>query len=198
MRAAPLARRGPAGEARAGNGRCASPAARDAGNRRCRPWKSAGPRSSAELRGEHLRPDRGGRALPGVSAVVRQRGDPRAGRHLVAARLTVNYRGPALRPHDPEPERSARTGWRSISTEGPFRRFEGEWRLAELAADACKIEFMLRYEFDSALVGRLAGGVFDGIANTLVDAFARRAEQAPAGRSRPARGQADPTPGKSS
>ena len=60
---------------------------------------------------------------------------------------------------------------------GPFRHFGGEWRLIELAPEACKIEFTLRYEFDNALVGRLAGGVFDGIANTLVDAFAHRAEQ---------------------
>ena len=62
---------------------------------------------------------------------------------------------------------------------GPFRRFEGEWQVVELAAEACKIEFTLRYEFDSALVGKLAGRVFDSIADKLVDAFARRAAHAP-------------------
>jgi ribosome-associated toxin RatA of RatAB toxin-antitoxin module len=116
---------------------------------------------------------------------------------VVVARLTVNYHGlrfdlttrnPKKRPH-----------WMAIHLDrGPFRRFEGEWRLTELAAEACKIEFLLRYEFDSALVGRLAGGVFDGIANTLVDAFARRAEQAP-GRAEPHHAdQVDPTRGEPS
>jgi len=71
-----------------------------------------------------------------------------------------------------------RPHWMSIHLErGPFRRFEGEWQVLELSPAACKIEFTLRYEFDSALVGKLAGLVFDGIADQLVDAFARRAEQ---------------------
>jgi ribosome-associated toxin RatA of RatAB toxin-antitoxin module len=59
---------------------------------------------------------------------------------------------------------------------GPFRRFEGEWQITALGTEACKIELLLRYEFDNAL-GRLAGRVFDGIADTIVDAFARRAER---------------------
>jgi ribosome-associated toxin RatA of RatAB toxin-antitoxin module len=61
---------------------------------------------------------------------------------------------------------------------GPFRHFGGEWRLIELAPEACKIEFTLRYEFDNALVGKLAGSVFDRIADTMIDAFAHRAEHA--------------------
>ena len=43
-------------------------------------------------------------------------------------------------------------------------------------SNACKIEFTLRYEFDSALVGKLADGVFARIADTMIDAFANRAE----------------------
>ncbi len=94
---------------------------------------------------------------------------------VVVARITINYHGlrfdlttrnPKERPH-----------WMTIQLErGPFRRFEGEWRLTELGADGCKIEFTLHYEFDSALVGMLAGSVFDGIAGTMIDAFAYRAE----------------------
>jgi ribosome-associated toxin RatA of RatAB toxin-antitoxin module len=59
---------------------------------------------------------------------------------------------------------------------GPFRRFEGEWQITALGNEACKIELALRYEFDNAL-GRVAGRIFDGIADTIVDAFARRAEE---------------------
>ena len=95
--------------------------------------------------------------------------------NVVAARLTVNYHGlhfdlttrnPKERPH-----------WMAIHLErGPFRRFEGDWRVVELGPDACKIEFTLRYEFDSTLVGKLAGSVFERIADTMIDAFAHRAE----------------------
>jgi ribosome-associated toxin RatA of RatAB toxin-antitoxin module len=60
---------------------------------------------------------------------------------------------------------------------GPFRRFDGDWHLTPLAPDACKIEFALRYDFDSQVLARLAGPVFERIANTLVDAFVARAEE---------------------
>ena len=97
---------------------------------------------------------------------------------VVVARLTLNYHGLHFDLTTRNPKR--RPHWMAIHLErGPFRRFEGEWRVVELAADACKIEFTLHYEFDNALVGKLAGRVFDGIADKLVDAFAQRAEQAP-------------------
>jgi ribosome-associated toxin RatA of RatAB toxin-antitoxin module len=95
---------------------------------------------------------------------------------VVAARITVNYHGLHFELTTRNPKR--RPHWMAIRLErGPFRRFEGEWKLTELAADACKIEFVLHYELAGALIGKLAGAVFDGIASTLVDSFARRADQ---------------------
>ena len=60
---------------------------------------------------------------------------------------------------------------------GPFRSLEGGWRFTPLSAGACKVELSLRYEFKSVILGKLVGKVFDEIANSLVDAFARRADQ---------------------
>jgi ribosome-associated toxin RatA of RatAB toxin-antitoxin module len=65
---------------------------------------------------------------------------------------------------------------------GPFRRFEGEWRLTLLAEDACKVAFVLDYDFDSGLMTRAAGPVFNRIADTLVDAFVQRALAVPVAR----------------
>jgi ribosome-associated toxin RatA of RatAB toxin-antitoxin module len=61
--------------------------------------------------------------------------------------------------------------------EGPFRRLEGAWRFTALGDRGCKIEFRLSYEFSSRLLGRMIGPVFGYIANTLVDAFVKRAAQ---------------------
>lgn len=61
--------------------------------------------------------------------------------------------------------------------EGPFRVLDGEWRFLALATHACKIEFRLHYEFSGWLLEKLVGPVFSYIANTMVDAFVRRAEQ---------------------
>ncbi len=60
---------------------------------------------------------------------------------------------------------------------GPFRYLEGHWRFHSLAADACKIEFRLHYEFSSRILEMLVGPVFSYIANSFVDAFLGRAEQ---------------------
>ncbi|HKW38054.1 MAG TPA: type II toxin-antitoxin system RatA family toxin [Burkholderiales bacterium] len=60
---------------------------------------------------------------------------------------------------------------------GPFRSLEGSWRFTPLSDWACKVELSLRYEFASALLEKVIGAVFDEIANSLVDAFARRADR---------------------
>ena len=59
---------------------------------------------------------------------------------------------------------------------GPFRKLHGSWRFQALGDDAAKIEFRLAYEISSGLLARLIGPVFNHIANTMMDAFLRRAE----------------------
>ena len=97
----------------------------------------------------------------------------------VVARIAIDYHGARFDFVTRNPKR--RPGWMAIRLqEGPFRRFEGEWHLTALSPDACKVELDLQWEFGGALVERLAGPVFDGIANSLVDAFANRADRLPA------------------
>jgi ribosome-associated toxin RatA of RatAB toxin-antitoxin module len=60
--------------------------------------------------------------------------------------------------------------------EGPFSRFSAAWRFRPLGTRACSIEFTLEYEFASHALGRLLEPLFDHIADTMVDAFKRRAD----------------------
>jgi len=60
---------------------------------------------------------------------------------------------------------------------GPFRKLEGAWRFKALAPSACKIEFVIHYEFASGLLEKVLGPVFGMLTNNMVDAFVRRAEQ---------------------
>jgi ribosome-associated toxin RatA of RatAB toxin-antitoxin module len=59
---------------------------------------------------------------------------------------------------------------------GPFRRFGGSWRFAPLSGEACRIEFSIEYEMAGAL-SRLLEPAFDHIADSMVDAFTRRAAE---------------------
>lgn len=59
--------------------------------------------------------------------------------------------------------------------EGPFRHLQGSWRFEPLGDAGCKISLNLEYEFSSKMVSMVVGPVFSKIANTLVDAFQKRA-----------------------
>ena len=60
--------------------------------------------------------------------------------------------------------------------DGPFKALHGAWTFSALKHDgACKIELDLEYKFDSGLVSIAARPVFNQIANSLVDAFSKRA-----------------------
>lgn len=61
--------------------------------------------------------------------------------------------------------------------QGPFRHLEGFWRFEELGERSCKVRLDLEFEFSNRLVGMAFGPIFNQIANSLVDAFCRRAEQ---------------------
>ena len=61
--------------------------------------------------------------------------------------------------------------------DGPFRKLEGAWRFQALDEAACKVLLDLEYEFSNRLLKLAVGPVFGQIANTMVDAFCRRADQ---------------------
>ena len=60
--------------------------------------------------------------------------------------------------------------------EGPFRSFTAAWQFRPLGEQACAIEYTMEYELASAALARLLEPLFDHIADTMVDAFKRRAD----------------------
>ena len=92
------------------------------------------------------------------------------------ATLEINYRG-IRQSFTTENAKRPPHAMRINLVEGPFRRLEGEWRFTPLGNQGCKIEFRLSYEFSGRLLGKLIGPVFNHIANSLVEAFVKRAEQ---------------------
>jgi len=95
---------------------------------------------------------------------------------VVAADITVDVHGIRFHFRTRNPKRTPE--WMALTLEhGPFHHFEGEWNLKALGSEGCKIDFVLRYSFKSGIAGKLAAPVFDRIADTLVDAFAARADR---------------------
>ena len=93
---------------------------------------------------------------------------------VVVADIVVAHKGVRFDFRTRNPKRRPQA--MSIRLErGPFRRFEGEWRLWPLGGDGCRIEFEMRYDFNSVMA-RLAGPVFDRITSAMVDAYVARAD----------------------
>ncbi|QSP95063.1 type II toxin-antitoxin system RatA family toxin [Marinobacter salinisoli] len=61
--------------------------------------------------------------------------------------------------------------------DGPFRNLSGRWHFKPLADNACKVVLTLEFEFSGSLSRMAFGGVFSQAANTMVDAFCKRADE---------------------
>jgi ribosome-associated toxin RatA of RatAB toxin-antitoxin module len=93
----------------------------------------------------------------------------------VEASIEIAYRGVRSRfttRNVSDPPREIRI----TLVDGPFRRLTGHWHFMELPEQGCKVSLNLEYQFAGGLLGRLIAPVFESIAGSLIDAFARRAE----------------------
>ena len=61
--------------------------------------------------------------------------------------------------------------------DGPFKKLEGGWEFQALSDEACKVSLRLEFEFSGKLINAAFGKVFSIIANELVDAFCKRANE---------------------
>jgi ribosome-associated toxin RatA of RatAB toxin-antitoxin module len=95
---------------------------------------------------------------------------------VTRATIVINYHG-IHQGFTTENAKRAPAEMRIRLVEGPFRALDGTWRFTALADRGCKVELELHYDFSSRLLEKLVGPVFNHIANTMVDAFARRAER---------------------
>jgi ribosome-associated toxin RatA of RatAB toxin-antitoxin module len=95
--------------------------------------------------------------------------------HITRATLDINYRG-IRQSFSTENTKTMPQLMQIRLIEGPFRTLEGAWRFTDLAGAGCKVELSLRYEFSSRLLEKLVGPVFGFIANSMVDAFVKRAQ----------------------
>lgn len=98
----------------------------------------------------------------------------REGERLIAT-LQINYHG-VRQSFTTENVNNAPFLMKMRLIDGPFKSLDGTWNFKALRADACKIDFDLKYEFSSRILEQIIGPVFSMIANSFVDSFCKRAE----------------------
>lgn len=60
---------------------------------------------------------------------------------------------------------------------GPFRRLEGHWSFVSLGHEGCKVNLDLEFELAGHFLDVIFQPIFHHIANSLVDAFCKRAAE---------------------
>ena len=60
---------------------------------------------------------------------------------------------------------------------GPFRHLAGGWRFQQLGDTGSKVSLHMEFEFNSRTLDSMIGRFFEGICNSLVDAFTQRANR---------------------
>lgn len=91
------------------------------------------------------------------------------------ATLSVGLRG-IKQSFTTENRNSAGRAIQMHLVEGPFKHFSAHWKLTPLGAHAARVEFGMAYEFSSRVIARVLEPLFGQIADTMVDAFVRRAD----------------------
>ncbi len=105
-----------------------------------------------------------------VAATILERSDD-----WVAARIEFSYLKVRFGFQTRNPKR--RPEWLQVRlVEGPFRHFQGNWRLRQLGQLGCKVEFDLAYEVSDTVLDRMAAKAVDVVTRSMMDAFVRRAE----------------------
>lgn len=61
--------------------------------------------------------------------------------------------------------------------DGPFKQLHGFWRFDALEENGCKISLDLEFEFSNKVMSMAFGPIFSQIANNMVDAFCKRANE---------------------
>lgn len=61
--------------------------------------------------------------------------------------------------------------------DGPFERFQGTWTLLQLNESACKVSLHLKFKLSNAVLSAAAKQLFNSVANDLVDAMVKRANE---------------------
>lgn len=95
---------------------------------------------------------------------------------VTRATLCIGFRG-VRQSFSTENRKQAPHSMAMKLLEGPFRTLDGLWQFNDLGGKGCKIEFRLAYEFSGRLLETLVGPVFSHIANTMVEAFVKRADK---------------------
>ncbi len=65
----------------------------------------------------------------------------------------------------------------AIAINGPFKNLLNQWKISEVETNRCRVDFLLEFEFNSIILGKMIGLVFESAAEKMIAAFEDRARE---------------------
>lgn len=62
---------------------------------------------------------------------------------------------------------------------GPFKKLINHWKIHHLEEEKCRVEFFIEFEFNSFLLGKMIGMIFEKATEKMMNAFEERAKTSP-------------------
>jgi ribosome-associated toxin RatA of RatAB toxin-antitoxin module len=113
------------------------------------------------------------RFLPWCSGVQTEPDRPGRASRLVT--LDIDYRGVRTRFTTRNVDEPARAIYMAL-VDGPFRQLSGQWRFTPVGEQGSRVELSLQFLIAGGVLSRMIAPVFESIAESMIDAFSRRAE----------------------
>ncbi len=60
---------------------------------------------------------------------------------------------------------------------GPFKNLLNQWKISRIEENKCRVDFLLEFEFNSIILGKMIGLVFEKAAEKMMAAFEERAAE---------------------
>ncbi len=64
-----------------------------------------------------------------------------------------------------------------VAIQGPFKKLINQWKFRDLEDGNCEIEFFIDFEFNSFLLSKMLGGIFERATEKMMQAFEDRARE---------------------
>ena len=62
-----------------------------------------------------------------------------------------------------------------VAIEGPFKQLINQWNIRDLEDEECEVKFFIEFEFNSFLLNKLIGPIFEKATKKMMSAFEERA-----------------------
>lgn len=61
--------------------------------------------------------------------------------------------------------------------QGPFKSLFSSWKIREIAENKCEVEFFIEFQFNSFILEKMIGGIFEKAALKMMRSFESRAQE---------------------